>query len=293
MGNTLDDLKEFLKTLQLSTYEVNCYLNLLLEQDLTAIDLSKRSNVPTGRIYDVLNRLVDLGLVELHWVRPKRYRAISLSAAFTALLIRKEADHKGDIQLLYHQAQDLETAITTSNLLPHPPENKTFWSSAFGISPVIHMYQTHIHEIEQGFLGMGFINEHTEQVLASVRDLFDEFTKFLAHRGQVRFLWSFDFDERDLTDAQKADNDHVFQRICQVVQDGLHLSLLSPAVEMKYMHTRIPIYFDLFDRTRAIIKLRNPFSPSQIISCITILDREIVNQFVRYFDFLWFSHAIA
>jgi len=293
MGNALLDLKEFLKTLELSTYEINCYSSLLVQQDLTAKKLSKHSKVPTGRIYDALSRLIEIGLVELHEVRPKRYWAVSPAAAFRALLSRKEEEQKGQIQLLYNQARDLETTITTSNLLPRPPENKTFWSSVFGIRPITQLYQTHIRELEQEFLFTGFINENTEEVLSLSPHLYGGLGDFLARHGRVRFLWSFDRDERDLSDAQKVANDQTFRRICEVMQNKLHVSPLSPGVEVKFVHTRIFTYFDLFDHNRAILKLRNPLSSSQIFSCITVLDPELVRQLAGYFNDLWFSHAIA
>ncbi len=293
MGNTMLDLKKFLKAFHLPTYEVSCYSNLLLRPDVTAKDLSKHSKVPTGRIYDALSHLMDIGLVELHEVRPKRYRAVSPTAAFQALLAHKEEEDKGELQLLYNQARDLESTIAASNFLSRPPENKTFWSSAFGIRPIVQLYQVHMRELKSEFLFTGFINEHTEQALPLARYLYRGLAEFLARHGRVRFLWSFDLDEHDHSDVQKAANDRMFRHICQIMDDALHVSTSSPGVEIKYVHTRIFTYFDLFDQNRVILKLRNPLSSSQIFSCITVLDPELVRNLARYFNDIWFSHAIA
>ncbi|OLS15020.1 MAG: putative transcriptional regulator [Promethearchaeota archaeon CR_4] len=256
---------------------------------MTAGDLAKRSKIPKSRIYDVLTHLIDLGLIELQEGRPKRYRAVSPATAFQALLARKEEDHKGEIQHLYHQVNDL---LTTPNLLPHPtPDDKTFWSAASDFRPMVQLYQTHMRELSQELLITGIINEYTEQVLPFTRQLYGGLIEFLARHGRVRYLWSFNFDERNLTDAQKIGNDRAFRRICQLIQEWLPSS--SSAVEIKYVHVRFFTYFDLFDRNRAFLKIQHPLKTSAFFSCIMVNDPEFVRKLGEYFDDLWFSHAIA
>lgn len=66
---------ELLQTLGLTKYEAEAYTALLREGALTGYELGKRSAVPLPRVYDVLKRLVDRGLVLYQPGDPPRYRA--------------------------------------------------------------------------------------------------------------------------------------------------------------------------------------------------------------------------
>jgi len=61
----LDELKGFLKNVNLSNYEINTYMTLLISNPLRASEISERSGVPIGRIYDILEKLKEKGLIEI------------------------------------------------------------------------------------------------------------------------------------------------------------------------------------------------------------------------------------
>lgn len=69
------DATELLQTIGLTKYEAEAYTALLREGPLTGYELGKRSAVPLPRIYDVLKRLVDRGLVLTRPGDPPLYRA--------------------------------------------------------------------------------------------------------------------------------------------------------------------------------------------------------------------------
>ena len=56
--NLLNEIKKFLTSMNLSNYEINAFMTLFHESNLTAREISSRSNVPTGRIYLVKIHLV-------------------------------------------------------------------------------------------------------------------------------------------------------------------------------------------------------------------------------------------
>jgi hypothetical protein len=45
--------------------------------------------------------------------------------------------------------------------------------------------------------------------------------------------------------------------------------------EIRYIYQRVPIYFDIFDKKRVILKLQNPLDSTEINSCITALDPKL------------------
>ncbi|OLS13029.1 MAG: hypothetical protein RBG13Loki_3389 [Promethearchaeota archaeon CR_4] len=130
----------------------------------------------------------------------------------------------------------------------------------------------------------GFINQNSEQNLPLACHLYGGLPEFLVHHGQVRILWIFDLDKRDLSNAQKADNYRMFRCVCKVMRDVFRVSPSSPGVEFKYINKRILTHFDLFDRTRVIFKLGNPLYPSRFFFCITVLNLELVRQLADFFN---------
>ena len=55
-NEVLLQVKQFLKNADLSNYEINVLIELLRASNLTARELSERSEVPTGRIYEILKQ---------------------------------------------------------------------------------------------------------------------------------------------------------------------------------------------------------------------------------------------
>ncbi|MFX0043765.1 MAG: TrmB family transcriptional regulator, partial [Candidatus Hodarchaeota archaeon] len=82
----LVEIREFLKNAYLTTYEVNTYLILLRSDDLTARELSEASEVPIGRIYEILEELKNKGMISVQDSRPKKYRSIPFNVAFKNLI---------------------------------------------------------------------------------------------------------------------------------------------------------------------------------------------------------------
>jgi len=60
---TLSEIKRLLKSIKLSSYEIKAYLTLLRFNELSARDLSQQSNIPIGRIYEVLTQLSDKTMI--------------------------------------------------------------------------------------------------------------------------------------------------------------------------------------------------------------------------------------
>ena len=64
---------ETLKKLGLTTYEANAYITLASLISATATDISKSSQIPRSKIYDVLKNLSNKGFIEIENGRPLRY----------------------------------------------------------------------------------------------------------------------------------------------------------------------------------------------------------------------------
>lgn len=88
-----DRVKQALLQLGFSSYEVRVYSTLLAHGSMTAIELSKASNVPYNKIYEVLSSLEKKGFVRVEeGRRPSRYHPVEPRTAFEKL--KKEMEEK-------------------------------------------------------------------------------------------------------------------------------------------------------------------------------------------------------
>ena len=117
-----------LRDLGLSEYESRAYRSLLRTGPTTAKELSRASDVPMGRIYDVLNSLETHNLVRSQSAsRPKKYVAVEPDTALDRLLADKRRE-------LEEQAQQYEDIVDElgSELEAAEPVDEPFWTAALG-----------------------------------------------------------------------------------------------------------------------------------------------------------------
>ncbi len=96
-------MDENLKLLGLNSYEAKAYDALLREGASTAYAVFKRSGVPSGKIYPVLDSLAGKGLAVIAGVRPKIYRAVSPEIAVENIVRKKNQE----IRLMKRNARAL------------------------------------------------------------------------------------------------------------------------------------------------------------------------------------------
>jgi sugar-specific transcriptional regulator TrmB len=98
--------KEILETLKkfgLNEYEARAYVSLVLMGPSKAGDISKNSDVPQSKIYEVLEQLTYKQLVEVLGGRPLEFKAVLPEIALKNMLNNKEkeiGDLKSDIKIL-------------------------------------------------------------------------------------------------------------------------------------------------------------------------------------------------
>lgn len=122
-----------LRDLGLSEYESRAYRSLLETGPTTAKELSRTSDVPMGRIYDVLNSLETQNLVRSQTAsRPKKYVAVEPETALDRLLEDKEAELEEQLTQFENIAGELEAQLEASE-----PVDEQFWTAALGAEETI------------------------------------------------------------------------------------------------------------------------------------------------------------
>ncbi|HDI12494.1 MAG: hypothetical protein DRN83_01055 [Hadesarchaea archaeon] len=82
--------RRLLRELGLTEYEARTYTTLVSNGPSTAGDLSKASNVPYSRIYEILSKLERKGWVEIRATRPIMYKAKAPAEVVRLLKIERE-----------------------------------------------------------------------------------------------------------------------------------------------------------------------------------------------------------
>jgi len=117
-----------LRDLGLSEYEARAYRALLGTGATTAKELSRASDVPMGRVYDVLNDLERSDLVRSQAAsRPKKYVAVEPETALDRLLAEKKRE-------LAEQVDQYEAVVDelVGDLDAADPVEEQFWTAAVG-----------------------------------------------------------------------------------------------------------------------------------------------------------------
>ncbi len=117
-----------LRDLGLSEYEARAYRALLTTGPTTAKELSQVSDVPMGRIYDVLNSIEQYNLVRSQSAsRPKKYVAVEPETALDRLL----EDKKRELAEKESQYEAIVSELVGS-LEPSETVEERFWTAAVG-----------------------------------------------------------------------------------------------------------------------------------------------------------------
>lgn len=284
----LEDLKDLLKNANLSNYQTNAYTTLLLSNHLTARELSDKSNIPSGRVYEVLEHLNKRGLIEIQEnSRPKVYRAKSFNLAIQNLISHISNENKRKISVLADQAKILESNLYNSNLLIKKEPSRIFWSTAYGLQSIFSMYIKNYGELQEELLLNDFINQNTLKVLPYGKNLFEPIKKAVDRGIRTKILWNFGHDDRPLTEEQKVNNVVIFKKVVKKLEELFGLSTDIPGLEIKFIHKNIPINYDIFDKKRIIFKLQNPLKPAQVFACMNVLDPKLAEELREKFLNLW------
>ncbi|MFX1276117.1 MAG: TrmB family transcriptional regulator [Promethearchaeota archaeon] len=291
----MEDLKEFLNDANLSTYEINAFTTLLISSKTnppTARELSSESNVPSGRIYEVLEDLKTKGLIEIIDSRPKKYIATSLNKALERLITFQSDQNKRKIGYLYDRAKILESELYDSDVLLRKEPSRIFWSTTYGTKSILALYVKYIDEAREEIIFNQFINKNTLKVLPFGKIIYDSLKKALDRGVKLKDLWSFEYDERPLTEEEKEENYKIFTQIRDFQEDYFGISSNVSGCDMKFIYNRTLTYYDIFDRKRIIFKLRNPLEPHQIFACMNVVDPSLAEKMREKFLSMWTFEAI-
>jgi len=248
--------------LGLSSYEEQVYRTLLVTGATTAADLSTASEVPRGRIYDVLNGLQSRGLVGTQSTEPTRYHAVDPDVAVERLL----AERTRELAVEWERYRGVAGSVR-SNLLPTAPADASVWLGSLGGAEM----QTSMAE---------HTRTATETVLATVGPPYQHASWETLRTEMSAFL---DGTADDLSvSLVLADG------VLDVLPDSFpEVVETAPGGFEIRTHPTVPVSFDVVDGELATFDVPHPVDRDDRLGVVAVSDPAVVATFEREFHALW------
>ena len=247
-----------LRDLGLSEYEARAYRALLNTGPTTAKELSRASDVPMGRIYDVLNSIEQYNLVRSQTAsRPKKYVAVEPATALDRLL----DDKKRELAEKVDQYESIVDDLSDELVATEPVEEK-FWTAAVGAEDTIDLLLERLTAADDTIVMVAADPSPQMDIRTVGTEVFNQLEDALDRGVSVDVLMT-----RDLVDS------------------------LSPAVGRRYRETLqsrtdfdvrtsgdVTGSFNLIDGVEVCIQVPNPLSSGEIFGMIDLKDPEFASE---------------
>lgn len=260
-----------LSDLGLSEYESRAYRSLLQTGPTTAKELSRVSDVPMGRIYDVLNSIEAQNLVRTQSdSRPKQYVAVEPAVALDRLL----AERKRELDERANQYESIVENLSGELETPSP-SNETFWTAAVGPDEAADLLVERISSADECIVMV--LSTYTEQFfdMDEVGTLvMDELIRSMKRGVEIQLLLRPD--------------------LVAALPDSLGERYRDSLIEQELFSVRtsenVSGSFTLVDQVEVLIEVPHPLQHRETFAMINLKDQEFAEQVRGEFMPRW-KHA--
>ena len=257
---------EALEEFGLSKYESKVYLTLLSSGITDARKVSLKSEVPFGRIYDVLSSLESKGLVQKQLSRPKKFLAVE-----PKLAVKKLLDFKNkEMNVLIQKAGKIEEDL--NHIFSKKSKESLFWSVSIGEN-TIKSYMEKLEATEKELLSYAELQtvspfDKDKKVWI---DKFLRVTTNLIRKGVRIKLLIGNNDESNLKD--------LIPLVIPFLDDLTNMDIrIIPTISN---------HFDIIDGEKVQLKVRNPVRPEEYFASIFVWQKEFAQELRGKFNELW------
>lgn len=261
-----------LRDLGLSEYEARAYRSLLKTGPTTAKELSRVSDVPMGRIYDVLNSIEQYNLVRSQSAsRPKKYVAVEPMTALDRLLSdkKRELNERADQyeEIVNELAGELETA---------DPVEETFWTAAVGPEESADLLVERISAADSRVVMVLSTDAGQFFDFDEIGSLvLDELTGAMDRGVEIRLLM----------------RPGVVPTLPASVGERYRDSLVDHDLFSVRTSENVTGSFTLIDESEVVIEVPHPLKLEEIFAMIDLKDREFAESVLEEFDPRWRNAA--
>lgn len=248
--------------LGLSSYEEKAYRSLLSLGPATAREVSTASDVPRGRVYDVLNGLEARGIVRTRTADPTRYVPVDPELAADRLLAARERDLAADRR----RYEDAAAGVRSSLAGPTPTEGR-FWSVPAGSKTARSILEAQFDAAD-------------ERILSVVGPPYDRLD-WSEHRGELSAMTDLvdgDLELRWILTEAFAD------AVPGVAWDELPDGPDAPDVRLA---DGVFASFDVIDDGEVYVTVPAPFAADDVLGGVVVRDDDLVGRLEDRFERAW------
>lgn len=250
----MEVLKKHLRELGLTQYEMDAYMTLLGRGTMSANECSAASGVPRPRCYDVLNALVEKGLVQMLPGRPVRYSPVPPEIGIERLYHRCKENAERELEMKRKSADFLISQL------------KMYFSSAENIlSDTVNMIR--YEKPVEGLINLIDLANDYFYLVSPCEKIINSKTEF--YSALVNAL-------------RKEVKIKIIQPISGICNFEVYDSLCGLGLEIKHMISP-PGFFAIADRNVVL----NLFERANYIGTLKISDDLSHKTFLDYFSRIW------
>ncbi|NVM53809.1 MAG: hypothetical protein HWN66_08920 [Candidatus Helarchaeota archaeon] len=256
---------EILRQFGLSKNEIYTYLTVLAMELCEAKEICSRTTIPSSKIYNILDRLGILGLIEIQQSRPKKYKAVTLELALESLrqLKRKEyQDFKDKLPRLKNFLQRRFKTYETDSV---------FWNVTISETEIFNKHISRFRFVE--FISMICIDYNMLEKMTQNSKMAQEISlNFKKKRITTKLIIGYE------TDKQKA-------KILNWIQQRPRK--IDTKNQIRILKDKISVPFGLFDLNKVILLMRHPIKPNEFLLSIYMVNKSLYEDLIPYFENIW------
>jgi sugar-specific transcriptional regulator TrmB len=262
-------MQELLESLGLTNYEARALSFLLSHGERAAPVISRETDIPFGRVYEILNGLADRGLVHVEAGRPKLFRAAPAGTVPGRLLASNQRRLHDEEKAFEARALELGGALDTMQAKPEP-------SGAYGVRLGEESAREFLVEatLEARRTVVSLLT--LERIEADDLDIFDAFRQAVARGVRTRLI------------IRASDVDYLLTTpyVDQVLDAMLPHLGRNLEVRLAWDIDNV-VPFAAIDRERAMLGVKNPLDAEAYFAVIHVDDPVFAMGLEGRFDAIW------
>ncbi|WP_321428736.1 helix-turn-helix domain-containing protein [uncultured Methanolobus sp.] len=267
-----------LRDLGLTKYEASAYSTLLKEGVTGAQELSRKSDIPVGKIYEVLSNLNNMGLVEFQRSRPRKYRAVKPAIALNNLYSKKEEETKNELENFKLKVSELESKFSDITQPDHTEVQ--FWATSIGEENIIKNVRNMLDEVETEILHVKpakmsklICKEENIDPSTVMPIVIDEFVKAAKKGIKIKMI----FPEDMFT--------HLMSHWFSHIKDPHDKEMIEINIDARSLDCDYD--FRLIDDYITYIPIPDPLNPDEMFGELKIYDKEYAAKLKDKFEEIW------
>ncbi|HII81476.1 MAG TPA: TrmB family transcriptional regulator [Methanosarcina sp.] len=255
---------KLLKEIGLSAYESAVYLSLLKLGVSEASTIHKDAEVPYGKVYSILDSLVEKGLVEVQRSRPKKYKGVKPDIALDRIFKKKEFEVEKELETLKLKIDELKKILMSIPSLK--TKDEIFWTTGVTEADIKKVVISLFSEAKESLcvvphsLGMPVLTI-----------IFADFVRLLERGVKVNMLVSPQFNNFVSFISNK---------------DEKTVEVLKKKLEIRAVKSTNS-YFGIVDNNLVILLQPHPLDRDRLVSVVKIWDAELAKSLRKEFEVMW------